>query len=122
MVKSSRLSTPDTSITMRSLFVDRIGETFTDDAPLKSEITVIIECGTFVRTPTHGAVVYDNVLVRFCTIHCVVTFLFDVDSHTGTDETDDYIVCLNRECIVFQANAITRSCLSCNGHITIAEF
>ena len=69
---------------MCSLFVDRIGETFTDDAPLKCEITVIIECGTFVRTPTHGAVVYDNVLVRFSTIHCVVAFLFDVDSHTVT--------------------------------------
>ena len=58
-----------------------VGKAFADDAPLESEIAIIIKSGAFIGTPTHGAVINDNILVVFDAVHSVVSFLFDVNSH-----------------------------------------
>ena len=82
MMEGCFLSTPDATIAMCSFLMNRVGEAFADDTPLKGELTVIIESGTFIRTPAQRAMVYDYVTVSFGTVHCIVTFLLDVRSHT----------------------------------------
>lgn len=51
-----------------------VGKAFADDAPLESEFAIIIKSGAFIGTPTHGAVVNDNILVVFDAVHSVVSF------------------------------------------------
>ena len=97
--------------------MDGVGKAFADDTPLEGEVTVVIECGAFVRAPTHGAVVDDDILMRFCSVHGIVTFLLDVNSHTRTDKTDNHVVRLDGECIVLQTYTIARCCLTGNSQV-----
>ena len=80
-MKSCSLSSPNASIAVSSFFMNGVGKAFADDAPLESEFAIIIKSGAFIGTPTHGAVVNDNILVVFDAVHSVVSFLFDVNSH-----------------------------------------
>ena len=82
MMETGRLSAPNATVAVRSFLMDGVGETFADKAPLESEVAVIVESGAFVRTPTHGTMVNDDVLVSFRSVHGVVTFLLDVYSHS----------------------------------------
>ena len=45
------------------------------------KVAVIVKCGTFVRTPTHGTMVYDDVPAGFSTVHGIIAFLLDISSH-----------------------------------------
>ena len=82
VVERSSLTAPYTSVAVCSFFMNGIGKAFAYVTPLEGEVAVVIECGAFVRAPTHGAVVDDDILMRFRSVHGIVAFLLDVNSHT----------------------------------------
>ena len=71
VMKTRWLSSPNTSVTMFSFFVYGTGQAFTDDTPLHGEILIIVKRGTFVCTPTHGAMINNNIFLAHGT-HSVV--------------------------------------------------
>ena len=102
--------------------MDGICQALANDAPLEGEIAVVVERGTLVGAPTHGTMVDDDVAVMFETIHRIVAFLFDVSPHARADETDNHVVGRHAEGVVFQANAVARSCLSGDGEVAVVDF
>ena len=122
MMKRRRLTAPYTTIPMSTFFVNGICKAFADNTPLQRKITVIIKSSTFIGTPTHGAMVNNDITMMFKTIHRIIAFLFYLCPHTRTDKTDYYIICLYAQRIIFQTDTISRRCLSSNGNITVINF
>ena len=122
MMECCRTASPQTAISVASLYMNRVSQTFADNTPLHCHICISIEWSTFVCTPTHRAVVDNDIFLsrirRLIPIHRII-FRFTFISHTTTDKTNDNIVSIDTQCIILQTNSCSWSCLTGNSYIII---
>ena len=120
------LAPPDTSITMGTLLMSGIAQALSQDAPLQGEVLILVERGTFIHRPAHGAMVQDDIIVATApdgVLLCAVAFrILDGVAKAETDETDNDIGGLDVCRIIFQADTVSGSRLTGNGDIPLIDF
>ena len=104
----------------------RTVQTLADNTPLHSKIAIIIKGSTLIRTPAHGTMIYDDVLMLFspkCIATIRLTFSCEIiRSHSKTHKTNNDIISLYRNRIAFHTNTVSGSCLTGNCQVTVYYF
>ena len=104
---------------MSTLVVTGVVETLCYGTPLHGEVLIVVERSCLVDTPTHRAMVDDDVVAiaspeRICTIVNIYGI-----ATANAYETNDYVVCLVLQSVVAECDTITRGCLTFYRNITI---
>ena len=118
------LSAPDAAVAVGAFLVDRHAQALRYDVPLEAEVGHTVEGRTFIGTPADGTVVDDDVLVGSVGVgHYLdgVVFRFFLVSHTAADEAHDDVARRDAECVVFQADTVSRGCLAGNGEVAFGD-
>ncbi|MPM62736.1 hypothetical protein SDC9_109613 [bioreactor metagenome] len=118
VMKTGIFATPQPSVTMCAFRMTCVIERFGNITPLQGKIIVGIKRCTFIDTPAHGAMIDNNIILISAPNGIAFIGEYFV-AQSETHETDNHITCTDLHFIITQANAITRSCLTCNRYISL---